>query len=60
MTELPQWIREALRDPETLAELVEVDGPNGLELVSVDAEEKNAYPVRGGVPVMLPDEARDA
>lgn len=60
MTDLPQWIRQALRDPETGAELVEEDGPNGPELVSLDPDEKNAYPIRGGVPVMLPDEARDA
>lgn len=59
MTEsLPEWVRSALRCPETGAELDDVAGPDGPELVSRDPSEPLAYPVRGGVPVMLPDEAR--
>ncbi len=57
---LPEWVRTALRCPETLSELDDATGPDGPELVSRDPAEPLAYPVRGGVPVMLPDEARPA
>nr|NLD39674.1 hypothetical protein [Actinomycetales bacterium] len=56
--DLPEWVRGALRCPETKAELVDAEGPDGPELVSTDPAEPLAYPVRGGVPIMLPDEAR--
>ena len=55
---LPAWVRDALRCPETRAELVDAEGPDGPELVSQDPAEPLAYPVRGSVPVMLADEAR--
>lgn len=54
---LPEWVRESLRCPQTRDILDEVDGPAGLELVARGSEPL-AYPVRGGVPVMLVDEAR--
>lgn len=53
------WVREILRCPVTGAELVDGVGPDGAaELVSTDPDRPLAYPIRGGVPVLLPDEAR--
>lgn len=51
---LPEWVRSALRDPDTKEPLKTSKGPAGTELVAGD----RAYPVRDGVPVMLASEAR--
>lgn len=54
-----QWVRDILRCPVTGAELVDGVGPDGSpELVSTDADNKLAYPVRNGIPVLLADDAR--
>jgi uncharacterized protein YbaR (Trm112 family) len=58
-TEIDPWVRSILRCPVTGAELVDAVGPAGTpELHSTDPERPLAYPVRDGIPVLLPDEAR--
>lgn len=53
------WVREVLRCPVSGAELVEGVAPDGgPELVSTAPDNPLAYPVRGGIPVLLADEAR--
>jgi uncharacterized protein len=57
--DIDPWVRSVLRCPVTGAELVDGVGPDGgPELHSTDAERPLAYPVRDGIPVLLPDEAR--
>ncbi|AEG45097.1 Trm112 family protein [Isoptericola variabilis] len=57
--EIDPWVRGVLRCPVTGAELVDAVGPDGSpELHSTDRERPLAYPVRDGIPVLLPDEAR--
>lgn len=54
------WVAEVLRCPVTGATLVAGTGPDGEpELHSTDAERPLAYPVRGGIPVLLEHEARE-
>lgn len=58
---IESWVREILRCPVTGAELIDGVGPDGApELVSTDPDRPLAYPIRDGVPVLLPDEARTA
>ena len=53
------WVREILRCPVTGATLVDGHGPNGEpELHSTDEKTPLAYPVRGGIPVLLESDAR--
>ena len=53
------WVREILRCPATGATLVDGRGPNGEpELHSTDKQRPLAYPVRGGIPVLLESDAR--
>jgi len=53
------WVAQILRCPVTGAELVEGTGPNGEpELHSTATENRLAYPVRDGIPVLLVDDAR--
>lgn len=57
---LEPWVREILRCPVTGAALTDGVGPDGEpELHSTAAERPLAYPVRGGIPVLLVDEARE-
>ena len=57
--ELPAWTVEILRCPVTGAVLEPKQGPQGEpELVSTAAEQRIAYPVRDGVPVLLADQGR--
>lgn len=53
------WLRELLRCPVSGAPLRDAVGPDGApELVSDDPDHPLAYPVRGGVPVLLEHQAR--
>ena len=56
------WLREILRCPVTKQELVDGVGPDGrpeLQAATPDADGvRRAYPVDGGIPVLLVDEAR--
>ena len=57
--ELPEWVLNVLRCPVSGAELELFDGPQGVELVAAEgADPRLAYPVRGGIPVLLEHEAR--
>ncbi|MCL2424315.1 MAG: hypothetical protein FWD11_10570 [Micrococcales bacterium] len=57
---IEDWVLDLLRCPVTGARLVARTGPDGdVELVGTDADRTLAYPVRGGVPVLLVDEARE-
>jgi len=57
--DMDPWVRAVLRCPVTGAELVDGTGPDGEpELRSTDPGRPLAYPVRGGIPVLLADEAR--
>lgn len=57
--DMDPWVRAVLRCPVTGAELVDGTGPDGEpELRSTDPDRPLAYPVRGGIPVLLADEAR--
>ena len=52
-------VRALLRCPATKAELIDGVGPDGApELHSQDPERPLAYPVRGGVPILLESAAR--
>jgi len=58
--DLEAWVAEVLRCPVTGARLVAGTGPDGQpELHSTDPERPLAYPVRGGIPVLLEHEARE-
>lgn len=58
---LPEQVRSILRCPVTGAELVDGVGPDGEpELVSTDADQPLRYPIKDGIPILLPDAARGA
>ncbi|MBO3129054.1 Trm112 family protein [Dermatophilus congolensis] len=61
-TGIEPWLREILRCPVTQSELVDGTGPDGQpELQAKDADaqgRRRAYRVEGGVPVLIPEEAR--
>ncbi|MBZ2196425.1 Trm112 family protein [Occultella gossypii] len=53
------WLRAIVRCPVTGSELVDGVGPDGEpELVNTSGAPRLAYPIRGGVPVLLAHEAR--
>ncbi|TDE96121.1 hypothetical protein EXU48_07765 [Occultella glacieicola] len=56
---IEEWLRAIVRCPLTGTELVDGVGPDGEpELVNTGGSPRLAYPVRGGVPVLLVHEAR--
>ena len=58
---LPDWAREILRCPACGSPLRDGAGPDGApELVCTGDTCALAYPVRGGIPVLLVDEAYPA
>ena len=60
-TGIDPWLREILRCPGCLSELVDAAGPDGgPELHCTSQECRRAYRVDDGVPVLLVDEARRA
>lgn len=54
---LEDWVREALRCPVTGTALREVEDREGVWLVNASASQPLRYPVHGGVPVLLAQEA---
>ncbi len=63
-TGIEPWLREILRCPVTHAELVDATAPDGtpeLRCATPDDEGRvRAYRVEGGIPVLIPGEARFA
>ena len=60
---LEPWLREILRCPVCRGELVDATSPDGAPELqcaqSCDAEGvRRGYPITGGIPVLLADEAR--
>ena len=55
---LDPWLREILRCPACREPLRDGAGPDGPELVCTSAGCGLAYPIDGGIPVLLPDLAR--
>ncbi len=55
---LDPWLREILRCPVCREPLRDGAGPDGPELVCTSAGCGLAYPIDGGIPVLLPDLAR--
>ncbi|WP_194948477.1 Trm112 family protein [Actinomyces trachealis] len=58
-TSLPTWLRSQLRCPVTGEELVDGFGPDGVPVL-VSRGAGLSYPVRDGVPVLLPHESLGA
>ncbi len=58
---VPQWVDDALRCPRTKAPLQWQQREEGsVELITVsDSGPRYAYPVVGGVPILLDSEARE-
>ncbi|WP_460708465.1 Trm112 family protein [Myceligenerans halotolerans] len=57
---LAGWVRDILRCPVTGATLIDGTSPDGEpELHSTASERPLAYPVRGGIPVLLESDARE-
>ncbi|HNV15550.1 MAG TPA: phosphomannomutase/phosphoglucomutase, partial [Dermatophilaceae bacterium] len=55
---LEPWLREILRCPACRESLRDETGPAGPELVCTSPECGLAYPIEGGIPVLLADLAR--